>query len=98
MKTSHLFLSLVSLGFTVIAANAASPENTDNECVQMPAYTVEVPRHDDVERQIARSLDELRAAARKPLAVAVEFALQPAPASAEASPAKPAPVVVIAKS
>jgi len=94
MKISHLFLSLVSISLTVISARASSLE-TKSETVQLPTFTIEVPRRADFEVQIAQSLNELRATARTPIAVKTEI---PLVAANTAEALKSAPVLVIAKS
>jgi hypothetical protein len=96
MKNSHLLLSLVILSLTVLSARATSLDKS-SEVIQLPAYTVEAPRQTAAEKQIARNLDELRAAARTPMAVKVEVPmLKAGPAGREAS--APAPVLVVDRS
>jgi hypothetical protein len=95
MKISHLLLSLVSLSLTVISARADSAD-TKNDCVQLPAYTVEVARQTAAERQIASNLAELRAAAQVPLAVTVEIPLLAAQVGPRPEASQPAPVLVVA--
>ena len=105
MKTSHLFLSLVSLSLTAIGAGAAETPR-DSECVQLPVYLVTAPRQTAAEKQIERNLAELRAAAHK--AVEVETVTPNFPARDKAraeardtavkEPAKPAVTLVVARS
>ena len=97
MKTSHLFLSLVSLSLTVISARSATNESA-NDTVELPVFTVTTPRQTEAERQIARNMDELRAAAKVPVAVSTETPLQAASRPAAPEPTKAAPVMIIAKS
>ena len=70
MKTNSLIFSLVSLSlsFTVLPALAASqPEEI--ETVKLPAYVIKAERHTAAEQVVERSLQQLRAAAAKPVAV-----------------------------
>jgi hypothetical protein len=97
MKNSHLFLSLVSLSLTVISARAASLE-TNTPCVQLPVFTVEAPRLTAAERQIARNLDELRAAARTPIAIETEIPLLGAKNTVAHETTNPARILVVARS
>jgi hypothetical protein len=97
MKTSHFFLSLVSISLTVISARAASLDNK-NEYIELPAFTVEAPRQSAAEKQIAQNLDEMRAAARKPLAVKTEVPLIKAQNEADRQVAKAAPKATVARS
>ena len=71
MKTNSLIFSLVSLSlsFTVLPALAASqPEET--ETVTLPAYGIKAERQTAAEQVVERSLQQLRAAAAKPVTAA----------------------------
>ena len=64
----------LSLSFTVLPALAASqPEEI--ETVKLPAYVIKAERHPAAEQMVERSLQQLRAAAAKP--VVVESAAPP---------------------
>ncbi len=71
MKTHFLLFSLVSASLTAAGAIAA-PAPVNSEPIQMPVYRVVAERQTPSERSIERSLDELRDAAKKPVAVKAE--------------------------
>jgi hypothetical protein len=96
MKTTRLLFSLASLSLTVIGARAASLDAT-SEAVHLPAYAVEVPRLTEAERQVARSLNELRAA-HAPLAIETEIPLVSARKQNGDASVKPAKSLIVAKS
>lgn len=97
MNNSRLLFSLVSLSLIVINARAASLDDC-TPCLQLAPYQVEAPRQTAAERQIACSLQELRAAARAPLVIKAEIPLLKARIANGPEAAKTAPDAVGAKS
>ncbi|WP_415910572.1 hypothetical protein [Oleiharenicola sp. Vm1] len=96
MKKITFLLSLVSASLTVTAASAAVQNSNDN-LVVLPAFTVTAARYTAAEKTIASNLAELRAKAQPAFAVRTELpsfnlvAQQPSAASNERSIAVAAP-------
>jgi len=70
MKTNTL-LFLASLAVLTTGASAAQNQ-TENEIVVLPTYTIAAPRFTPVEKQINASLDEVRQQAKAPCAIPAE--------------------------
>jgi len=70
MKTNTLLL-LASLAVLTSGASAAQNQ-TENEVVVLPTYTIAAPRFTPVEMQINASLDEVRQLAKAPGAIPTE--------------------------
>jgi hypothetical protein len=70
MKTNSLLFSLMilSLSFTVLPARATSPTE-ETAPVQLPVYVIKAECQSAGEQAINRSLQQLRAAAAKPIAI-----------------------------
>ena len=96
MKTNSLIFSLVSLSLSLTALSAhAANLPAETEPVQLPAYIIKAERKSAAEQAIDRSLQQLRAAAAKPLTVECTAPLLPAKSAGE-QPKTKAPTVVVA--